>query len=820
MPQVRWPDFSGINNLAVTGQITGTGGLAVSQTASSPGSVVTLSNSTNNYSGATAINSGTLQISGSGSLGGGTYGGAISVGSGMTFKYSSSAALTFSGIISGAGTLTKDTGSSSTLTLSGANTYTGPTTINAGTLTLSGSWNKGSNTATISVAAAATLNGAGVVTAATLSDSGGGTVNLTGNNQVGAVSTTGTIGGFNFNDAQSVSLGSINSSGAILVTTGSGADITLASGTVLTSSVTDSAVTLAAGRNFINNAGSGAISLTGSGSPNWLIYSTTPGADTFGSLNSGNTAVWNATYGGTITQTGNRYVFSYQPTVTLTTTSDSKTYGVNHASAVANDYSVSGLSTGVVNAFAADSNATAFSGTPTVTSTGSAASATVAGGPYLISIAQNLSGVDGYAVAYSSAGQLTVNPAPLTVTANNQGMTYGASMPSLTASYSGFVNGDTSASLTTAPTVVSGTLATANAGTYTGTLTASGAVDGNYTIGYVPGTLTINKAPLTVTANNQGMTYGGSMPSLTASYSGFVNGDSSANLTAQPTVVSGTLASANAGTYTGTLTASGAVDGNYSISYMPGTLTINKAALTVTANNQGMTYGGTMPSLTASYAGFVNGDSSASLTTAPSVVSGTLASANAGTYTGTLTASGAVDGNYTIGYVPGTLTINKAPLTITANNQGMTYGGTMPSLTASYAGFVNGDSAASLTTAPTVVSATPANANAATYAGTLTASGAVDSNYTICYAPGTLTINKAPLTVTANNQGMTYGGSMPSLTASYAGFVNGDSAASLTTAPSVVSGTLAKANAGTYTGTITATAPWTATTPSATCPAR
>ena len=308
-------------------------------------------------------------------------------------------------------------------------------------------------------------------------------------------------------------------------------------------------------------------------------------------------------------------------------------------------------------------------------------------------------------------------------------------------------------------------------------------MDGNYTIGYVPGTLTINKAPLVITANDQGMTYGGAMPTLTASYTGFVNGDSAANLSTAPTVISATAATANAGTYAGTITASGAADSNYTIGYAAGTLTINKAPLTVTANNQGMTYGGSMPSLTASYAGFVNGDSAASLTTAPSVVSGTLASANAGTYTGTLTASGAVDGNYTICYLPGRLTINKAPLTVTANNQGMTYGGSMPSLTASYAAFVNGDSAASLTTAPSVVSGTAASANAGTYTGTLTASGAVDTNYTISYAPGTLTINKAPLTVTANNQGMTYGGAMPTLTASYTGFVNGDSAASLTTAP-------------------------------------
>src|ERR1019366_791009 len=164
---------------------------------------------------------------------------------------------------------------------------------------------------------------------------------------------------------------------------------------------------------------------------------------------------------------------------------------------------------------------------------------------------------------------------------------------------------------------------------------------------------------------------------------------------------------------------------------------------------QSMTYGGTMPTLTASYSGFVNGDSNASLTTAPTLSSATPATANAGTYNGTITASGAVDNNYTISYAAANLTIGKAALTITANNQSMTYGGTLPTLTASYSGFVNGDTSASLTPAPTVSSATPATANAGTYNGTITASGAVDNNYTISYAAGNVTIGKGALTITA-----------------------------------------------------------------------
>ena len=73
----------------------------------------------------------------------------------------------------------------------------------------------------------------------------------------------------------------------------------------------------------------------------------------------------------------------------------------------------------------------------------------------------------------------------------------------------------------------------------------------------------------------------------------------------------------------------------------------------------------------------------------------------------------------------------------------------------------------------------------------------------ISYAAGNLTIGKAPLTITAQNQSMTYGGTMPTLTASYSGFVNGDSSSSLSTAPTVSSATTATANAGTYNGTIT-----------------
>ena len=89
---------------------------------------------------------------------------------------------------------------------------------------------------------------------------------------------------------------------------------------------------------------------------------------------------------------------------------------------------------------------------------------------------------------------------------------------------------------------------------------------------------------------------------------------------------------------------------------MPGTLTINPAALTITADNQSKAFGAANPSLTASYAGLANGDTSA-------VVSGltlntpAVTSSPAGNYA--IMPSGASAANYTVAFVPGTLSVNQ-----------------------------------------------------------------------------------------------------------------------------------------------------------------
>ena len=253
------------------------------------------------------------------------------------------------------------------------------------------------------------------------------------------------------------------------------------------------------------------------------------------------------------------------------------------------------------------------------------------------------------------AGTLTVTAAPLTITANNQTKVYGAALPTLTASYSGFVNGDTSASLTTQPTLTTTATASSHVAGSPYTITASGAVDSDYRISYVAGTLTVTAAPLTITANNQTKVYGAALPTLTASYSGFVNGDTSASLTTQPTLTTTATASSHVAGSPYAITAAGAADTDYTISYVPGTLTVTPAPLTITANNQTKVYGAALPTLTAAYTGLVNGDTPASLTTPVSLSTTATQASHVGSYA--ITASGAADPDYTISYVAGTLTI-------------------------------------------------------------------------------------------------------------------------------------------------------------------
>ena len=382
---------------------------------------------------------------------------------------------------------------------------------------------------------------------------------------------------------------------------------------------------------------------------------------------------------------------------------------------------------------------------------------------------------------------MTIQAVALTITASSPTVAYGVAVPAITASYSGFVNGDTAGSLTTQPTCTTsahGPPSGSAAGTYASNCT--GAADANYTISYTAGTVTIQAVALTITASSPTVAYGVAVPAITASYSGFVNGDTAASLTTAPTCTTsahGPPSGSAAGTYASNC--AGAADANYTISYTAGTVTIQAVALTITASSPTVAYGVAVPAITASYSGFVNGDTAGSLTTAPTCTTsahGPPSGSAAGTYASNCT--GAADANYTISYTAGTVTIQAVALTITASSSTTAYGVAIPAVTASYSGFVNGDTAASLSTPPScATSGVPAGHPVGTYTGANNCTGAVDGNYTISYVAGNVQITAVALTITASSETMAYGVAVPAITASYSGFVNGDTAASLTTPP-------------------------------------
>ena len=177
-------------------------------------------------------------------------------------------------------------------------------------------------------------------------------------------------------------------------------------------------VVLSATGNFVNNAGSSAVSSSGG---RWLVYSASPASDTFGSLDSANTAIWDATYAtlapGSVTASGNRYIFANQPTLTITTTDASKTYGTDGTSAIASSYTITGIDPGISGVYLADTASSVYSGAPTLASDGTATTASVAGGPYTITATQgSLTLLNGYALAFANTGMLAVDPAAISAT--------------------------------------------------------------------------------------------------------------------------------------------------------------------------------------------------------------------------------------------------------------------------------------------------------------------------------------------------------------------------------------------------------------------
>ena len=409
-----------------------------------------------------------------------------------------------------------------------------------------------------------------------------------------------------------------------------------------------------------------------------------------------------------------------------------------------------------------------------------------------------------YDIVYAP-GSLVINKAGLTITATDVSKTYGQA-PMLTAFTSaGLQNSETIGSVTLAS---SGTVATAGVGASPYAITASNATGGtfdaaNYDITYAAGSLTVGKAALTITASDVSKTYG-QAPTLSAyTTSGLQNSETVGSVTLAS---SGTVATAGVGSSPYAISVSGATGGtfssaNYDITYTAGSLTVGKAALTITASDVAKTYGQT-PTLSAfTSAGLQNSETIGGVTLASS---GTSAAAGVGSSPYAITASNATGGtfdvaNYDITYAAGALTIGKATLTVTPGATKTYDGQAYSGGAATYSGFVNSESESALSGSLTYGGTAQGAKNANTY--TLTVSGQTSANYDIVYAPGSLVINKAGLTITADNVSKTYG-QTPILSAfASAGLQNSETVGGVTLTSS---GTVATAGVGASPYAITA----------------
>lgn len=202
----------------------------------------------------------------------------------------------------------------------------------------------------------------------------------------------------------------------------------------------------------------------------------------------------------------------------------------------------------------------------------------------------------------------------------------------------------------------------------------------------------------------------------------------------------------------------GADSANYQVVFPTLVANIAPAPLTVTAADASKTYDGQAWAEGAGvvFNGFVAGEDA-------SVLGGSLAysgdsqgAVDAGTYT--IAAGGFASNNYSISFVDGTLTVDPASLTILTQSASKIYDSVAWSGGAgvTYEGFVPGDDATSLDGSLSFIGASQGAIDVGEY--DLVATGLFSNNYVIDVVGASLTIDQAPLSVTANHLQKTYDG--------------------------------------------------------------
>ena len=282
------------------------------------------------------------------------------------------------------------------------------------------------------------------------------------------------------------------------------------------------------------------------------------------------------------------------------------------------------------------------------------------------------------------------------------------------------------------------------------------------------------KTALTLTANSLSVTYNGKEQSVSG-FTSDIGGLTFENVTAGAKGTKANEYTVDFVNQSGLVIKDG--DGNdvteqYTVTFVPGKLTIAKAELTVTAGNRSMTYGNTYsltPAASVVYSGFVNGETatSAHVTgtvsyayysgTTPVTISRTL---GAGLYAIRPGVSALSAENYTFVPVDGTLTVNQATgMKVYATGISHPYDGNGYSISAR----------ATITSGTTYLYSTVGGADLSQYSATkpmiknvseskIIYVAAVNQNYVTAFDMSTVTITPRSITLSSGSDSKTYDG--------------------------------------------------------------
>jgi hypothetical protein len=382
----------------------------------------------------------------------------------------------------------------------------------------------------------------------------------------------------------------------------------------------------------------------------------------------------------------------------------------------------------------------------------------------------------------TSVGSLTINvgKAVLSITASSHTVAFGDAIPSISPTYSGFVNGDTSSVLTapTCSTTYTTTTAVGLAASSCISATAS-----NYSFAYTPGVITITQAGQTsvLAITSTTVIYGSTLSLITSGGDG--GGSNSFIVDSGPCTVLGTTLTPTA-VGTCMLTATKAASSNY--------LATSSSSTAITVTPKGLTVSGLTGvnkefdrSLTGTVTGTptlvgIVGSDDVLLLGTPVFTFASANAANGITVTASgYTLTGTTASNYTLTQPTVTANITAKAARVAATNTTVAFGAPVTS-GVTVSGLISPDAvgSASFTYTGTGTSTPPT----AVGVYTVTPSSAVLStgligNYTISYDTATVTI-LAKYTITYNANGGVIGSS--SITS--ADFVVGDTALALPTA--------------------------------------